>query len=261
VSQDDNLYQAVHRPTQPDGFEDASATVLSGRVQGDVADRFVLQADGSLLVGDGTAVPTDPVEAAIAPARTTWAAAGGSDPFLTGLDAGALPASSGTPFTVGTDNVADSSWNAIGKEAFWSLRIVAGTGAAGTAADQWALGGLPVAPKMTTGHGRVIGQGFLLDAEDNYHMYPVMAVIDPFYSLTLPVLFYGTTDVATTDPAGLNSAASTGAVTTDTPEVVLTHTVLGGTYFGAGTGIALGSTPFDFGDGCILNLSGQFETV
>lgn len=63
MSQDDNLYQALKRPTQPDGFEDASAPVLTGRVQGDSFDRFALSAAGSLLVGDGTSAPADPVSA------------------------------------------------------------------------------------------------------------------------------------------------------------------------------------------------------
>lgn len=229
----------------------------------DLTTNFANNTSGSITPTVFRTFMTDVLDSlsAIPAARQTFAAAGGSAPNLYGLNAGALPDNSGTAFTLGTGAVQDSSWQVDGKEASWSVRLVAGTGASGTAADQWALGGFPTAPKMTTGHGRVIGSGFLLDSEDSYAPYDVLVVIDPFYSTTKPVLFYFVRQLATTDPAGLNSAAGTGAVTTDTPEVVATHLALAPVYIGAGTGICLTSTPFDFDDGCILNVSGSFETV
>lgn len=62
TSQDDNLYQALHRPTQPDGFETGDTPVLTGRVQGEAFDRFQLLASGGLAVGPGSsAAAPEPV--------------------------------------------------------------------------------------------------------------------------------------------------------------------------------------------------------
>lgn len=134
---------------------------------------------------DAAAARVDETENAIAPARTTWAAAGGAAPTIGAVDLGGgatAPTMSGTPAVL-------SSFNRIGKECFATMRIHAtGSGALVGGAS---IVGLPVAPKpqgVSGEGGQNVGYGFMFNAGAGIG-YFVNAILDPTYSTTVPILF------------------------------------------------------------------------
>ncbi len=163
-------------------------------------------------------------------ARVAWAAAGGALPGIGGIE--------GTPAGLGTSPVRDSSFNQIGKECFATARIVLGASPT-PPTGYWSLTGLPVAPKMTTGHGRHIGYGFMLDASDSYRLLLTTVTIDPAFSLTIPVFFV--------------YAANTDTIGEDLVSVP--------SYLNTGKGIASGAFPWDLAEADIINVTLQYEGV
>lgn len=162
-------------------------------------------------------------------ARTTWAAAGGSAPTLTAGDVGG----GAVDAALGTSPTRDSSFTRIGSECFASCRIIPGAGAVGLTGS-WLLTGLPVAPMITGGHGRVVGHGFALSPGSPTTPYHIKVVLDPYFSTTKPCLFifdkYSAGDWVAPDFASIEP---------------LCHD----------------NNPFDFVEGKILNLTLQYEAA
>lgn len=128
--------------------------------------------------------PADPAYEIDTGPRLTWAAAGGALPTLTAGDVGG----GAVDAVLGTSPTQNSSFAQIGSECFASCRIIAGADAVGLTGS-WLLTGLPVAPAVTGGHGRVVGHGFMVNPGAPTTLYHVKAVLDPYFHLTKPCLF------------------------------------------------------------------------
>lgn len=128
------------------------------------------------------------------PARLPWEDAGGAVPSLGTLSAPGVP---GGDVNIGSVPIIQSRFNRLGCECFANFRIHAdddATGGTGFVTIQ----GLPVAPRYVgsgVSGGQNVGYGFILDLDTAATYYAVNAVIDPAYSETEPVLFFGTRPV------------------------------------------------------------------
>ncbi len=192
-------------------------------------DNLGTPTDGYVLTGDSDA-EAGMAWASVAPARQTWAAAGGSSPAFGAVDLGG----GATAPTLGTGAQVWSSFNRIGVECFASCRIIAGTGAAG-ATGAVTLTGLPVTPVNLA---RPIGYGFIIDSSDTYAKYPIQVVWDPVFSTTAPMLFLD--DYQRT---------ADGIPVSTVP------------HFSALEPLVAGSSPFEWDDSCIVNVSLQYEAA
>lgn len=225
------------------------------------------------LAGPPPAAATaEAVEPLIAPARTTWQAAGGAIPSLGGV----YPTdTAGVAVDLGTTPTITSKFGAIGKMCSASFRIRSGTTPA-SGEGYMTLVGLPVAPLVQgSGNdgGNMIGKGILLDLTNSARIYNILVVMDPQYHTTRPVFFYFQQVDTAADNTGLNSAETTGAVTTDTPEQVDAVNVLAPLSFAPPTPIVHGGgeayptygtmtpAPFDLAGGFVINCELWYEGV
>lgn len=174
---------------------------------------------------------TDSLAGQTASARTTWAVAGGSAPTYTAIDPFGSFGGAVQP-NLGTSPTQDSSFNRIGSECFASCRIIWGTSPT-VGAGFYALTGLPVVPRYTTGQGRNVGYGFMYDQSAN-ESYNVNVVLDPAFHASLPVIFlhYGV----------------------DTGNLILPSGVTGSWFFSS-------ANPVVPAAGDILNITLQYEGV
>ena len=175
------------------------------------------------------------LHSAIAPARTTWAAAGGADPSLSTIyDLGGGI----TQPSMGTGAVRDSSFNRIGSECFATCRIIWGASPT-VGAGMYGIAGLPVAPKINTGQGRHVGDGFVIDVSAAGLPLYVNAVLDPYFSETVPLLW-------------LHSAIATVSATS-----VMVPAPAGG----SPSPFVSNANPWTPAEGDIVNLRLQYEGV
>jgi hypothetical protein len=171
-------------------------------------------------------------EAVAAPARTTWAAAGGAAPGIVCID----------PFSIfteadpdlGTGATQDSSWQQIGKECFGHFRIIFGT-SPNAGEGVYVITGLPALPLLTGGNARFIStSAVVVDISESGRTIPgVQMLVDPTVDATRPILSVPGlwTDVGGTQTFTLNALP------------LLTHNTI----------------PWAVGD--IINVSFQFETA
>ena len=172
---------------------------------------------------------------AIAPPRTTWADAGGAAPSLSAIYdlGGGL-----TQPSMGTGAVRDSSFTRIGKEVFATCRIIWGASPT-IGAGLYGIAGLPVGPKINTGQGRHVGDGFIVDPSDSGKALYVNLVLDPFFSTTVPFMW-------------LHAAQATVSATT-----VLVPALTGG----SPSPFVTNANPWVPAEGDIINLRLQYEGV
>lgn len=211
--------------------------------------------------------------AAVPTARDDWATAGGSAPSLGGVYPDD-PDTPGVAVDLGTSPTITSKFTSIGKMCSASFRIRSGTTPA-SGEGYMTLEGLPVAPLYqgtVAGGGNFVGHGMMISL-GNGRATRIAAVIDPAYSETKPIFFYYEQTDTAADDTSLNSAASTGAVTTDTPEQVDAVTVYSPVSFGPPTPIVHGGgteypthgtmtpAPFDLAVGFIINCELWYEGV
>lgn len=165
------------------------------------------------------------VEAAIAPARTTWAAAGGAAPDITCVDPFGMFTEADPD--LGTGATQDSSWQEIGKECFGHFRIILGTDST-PGQGFYVITGWPALPVLSDGNARFIGEGVVVDASDGYFSLPVQCLVDPQIDPTRPFVIA---------PAYWNA----------------------GTFTKAASPIVSHNHPISFDDGDIINVSFRFE--
>lgn len=183
---------------------------------------------GGTLYGDSTIVPV-PYEPP--PYYESWVDAGGTSPAFGAVDQGG----GAVPIDLGDDPVIQSSFSgAPGQYCTGHCRIKTGTTGETGGTGLWTVTGLPVPPAYQTdggfNGGVSVGYGFILDFAAGVQKIPVLAVLDPVFHATQPVLFPD--------------------YTIDTGDVLPVA-------FSTPTEYALcsGSEPFDFIDGAVLNIT------
>jgi len=138
-------------------------------------------------------------------ARMSWADAGGTAPSLSAIyDLGGGI----TQPSLGTGATRDSSFTRIGSECFATCRIIWGASPT-VGAGMYGLAGLPVAPKVNTGMGRHVGDGFIIDISAAALPLYVNAVLDPYFSETVPLLWLHSA-IATVDATSVMVPAPAG---------------------------------------------------
>ena len=192
-------------------------------------------------------------------ARRPWEDAGGSVPSLGGVIYG------GTTKTgpdLGDDAIILSSFNRIGVECFATMRIHSSASGTTAGAGFTTIKGLPVAPKYVgsgADGGQPVGYGFLFDMDTGGSQYDLIAVIDPAFSLTEPLLFVSNRR-ETVDKAGDQDAAVWAPNNFGADSLVFVHGDLVAADFPSVSG-AVSPAPFDLSQEFRLNLTFQYEGV